>query len=122
MIPPSRLVNHTLAPHALHQSALLDRDVAELGPKRHEFRLFGHGSFNRLVQLFTGPSAGQANRITVLVNLPPINTMRTGLIRRTFRPTRCVHTYQNRLYTVDRADKSPCDILVDFPIRGSDRV
>ena len=57
MIPPSRLVNHTLAPHALHQSALLDRDVPKLGPKCHEFGLFGHGSFNRLVQLFTGPRA-----------------------------------------------------------------
>ena len=57
MIPPSRLVNHALASHSLHQSALLDRDVPKLGPKRHEFRLFGHGSFNRLVQLFTGPRA-----------------------------------------------------------------
>ena len=57
MIPPSRLVNQTLAPHSLHQSALLDRDVPELGPKCHEFRLFCHGSFNRLIQLFTGPSA-----------------------------------------------------------------
>ena len=57
MIPSSRLVNQTLTPHALHQSALLDRNVPKLGPKRHEFGLFGHGSFNRLVQLFTGPSA-----------------------------------------------------------------
>jgi hypothetical protein len=57
MIPPSRLVNHTLPPQSLHQSALLDCYVAELGPKSHEFRLFCHGSFDRLIQLFAGSRA-----------------------------------------------------------------
>jgi len=49
MIPSSRLVNQTLPPQSLHQSALLDRDVPKLGPKGHEFRLLCHGSFDRLI-------------------------------------------------------------------------
>jgi hypothetical protein len=57
MIPSSRLVNYTLPPQSLHQSPLLDRDVAKLGPKGHEFRLFCHGSFDGRVQLFAGSRA-----------------------------------------------------------------
>jgi hypothetical protein len=58
MISSSRLVNQTLPPQSLHQSALFYCDVSELGPKSHEFRLFCHGSFDRLIQLFTGSGAG----------------------------------------------------------------